>query len=78
MMRRQHCLISSFILRTSAHTGCSYLCTVATTHHNHVFMNTIAFVSTISPIDMQPHSRLRAQKTLWSALTGPAREFVTT
>lgn len=55
-----HCLIRSFILRAPTHPERSYLCIVETTHHHHVFINMIvraaAFVSTISPIYIQPPS----------------------
>lgn len=60
IMRCLHCLIRSFILRAPTHPERSYLCIVETTHHHHVFINMIvraaAFVSTISPIYIQPPS----------------------
>lgn len=56
------CLITSFVFSLSVCPERSYLCSciVETTHHNHIFINmiahTAAFVSTISPIYIQPQS----------------------
>ena len=62
IMRSLHCLITSFVSSPSAYPECTYLCSsiVETKHHNHIFINmiahTAAFVSTISPIYIQPQS----------------------
>lgn len=59
-----HFLITYLIVSPSVYLECSYLCSciVKTTHHNHIFINmiahTAAFVSTISPIYIQPQSGL--------------------
>lgn len=80
IMRSLHRLITSFVSSPYAYPECTYLCSsiVETKHHNHIFINmiahTAAFVSTISPIYIQPQSGPwfeypRAEEAPWSALS---------